>query len=462
MATIFTLQETHFSKKGKVQIENMQIYESIRKKEHGTMLGVHVSHQPVLISEYSDKFEMIVVEIKVSNQDIRIITAYGPQENLDVAEIMQFFATLEQEIVSANMSNKSIIIQMDASSKLGSNIVSKDVHNQTANGAALAGIIERNALVVVNSLNQKVKGDITRRRVTVDGIEESIIDFVIISNDLVDDVKELIIDEQKEYALSKIVKGKHSTQVHHSDHNVMISKFSVNWNNEEPEKEEVFNLKNKQCQQKFKDETTNTFKLSNIFDKDDDLEGQAKKFLKLLKRCLHKCFKKVKIRNENNSEYEKLYKKWKEVRNKDDTTSKEEAKELEEELADKYAEGIFKLIKTEIENIKHEKGGLNSGNLWKLKNKLNKKYPAPPTAMKDEHGNLLTGKKEILEHTVQYYKKVLEHRPIKAHLTEHQKDREELSKKRMKLASQNTTEPWSIEDLDIVLKGLKQTSPGTH
>ena len=25
----------------------------------------------------------------------------------------------------------------------------------------------------------------------------------------------------------------------------------------------------------------------------------------------------------------------------------------------------------------------------------------------------------------------------------------------MKLASQNTTEPWSIEDLDIVLKGLK-------
>ena len=33
MATIFTLQETHFSHKEKVQIENMQIYESIRKKD---------------------------------------------------------------------------------------------------------------------------------------------------------------------------------------------------------------------------------------------------------------------------------------------------------------------------------------------------------------------------------------------------------------------------------------------
>ena len=121
------------------------------------MLCVHVSHQPVLISEYCDKFEMIVVEIKVSNQDIRIIAAYGPQENLDVDERMPFFATLEQEIVSANMSNKSIMVQMDANSKLRSSIVPKDGHNQTANGTTLADIIARNALVVVNSLNQKVK-----------------------------------------------------------------------------------------------------------------------------------------------------------------------------------------------------------------------------------------------------------------------------------------------------------------
>ena len=45
--------------------------------------------------------------------------------------------------------------------------------------------------------------------------------------------------------------------------------------------------------------------------------------------------------------------------------------------------------------------------------------------MKDEHGNFLTGKKGILEHTVQYFKNILENRPIKADLTEHQKDREE-------------------------------------
>ena len=49
-------------------------------------------------------------------------------------------------------------------------------------------------------------------------------------------------------------------------------------------------------------------------------------------------------------------------------------KEIEEELAEKSSKKIYKEIKEEIDNIKHDEGGLNSGNLWKLKNKLDKKY----------------------------------------------------------------------------------------
>ena len=62
---IFTLQETHFYRKGKVQIEDFKIFEAIHKKEHGTMMGIHVSLQPLLISEYSSTFKMLVVQIKV-------------------------------------------------------------------------------------------------------------------------------------------------------------------------------------------------------------------------------------------------------------------------------------------------------------------------------------------------------------------------------------------------------------
>ena len=34
----------------------------------------------MLVQEYSDKFELLVVEIIVAGKEIRIISGYGPQE----------------------------------------------------------------------------------------------------------------------------------------------------------------------------------------------------------------------------------------------------------------------------------------------------------------------------------------------------------------------------------------------
>ena len=58
------------------------------QKKTGSEIGVHVSLQPVLVSEYSDVFEMIVVEIKAS-KEARVIVGYGP-----TVQRMPFFATL--------------------------------------------------------------------------------------------------------------------------------------------------------------------------------------------------------------------------------------------------------------------------------------------------------------------------------------------------------------------------------
>ena len=55
----------------------------------------------MLIEEYNDDFEMIVVEIVVANKEIRLITGYGPQENLSEMERMPFFLALEQEVIRA-------------------------------------------------------------------------------------------------------------------------------------------------------------------------------------------------------------------------------------------------------------------------------------------------------------------------------------------------------------------------
>ena len=103
---------------GKFALENFTIFEVIRKKEGGgSMLGVHVSLKPVLISEYSDTFELLVIEVKVGGMNIRVITGYGPQESWELEVKMQFFRCLEEEVAKAAIENKSVICMGDMNSK---------------------------------------------------------------------------------------------------------------------------------------------------------------------------------------------------------------------------------------------------------------------------------------------------------------------------------------------------------
>ena len=81
-SSIFTLQETHYKTKGKVQIEEFEVFESIRKHKEkgGSMIGAHKALKPVLITEYNDPFELIVIEISIAGKEIRVLTGWGPQE----------------------------------------------------------------------------------------------------------------------------------------------------------------------------------------------------------------------------------------------------------------------------------------------------------------------------------------------------------------------------------------------
>ena len=187
------------------------------------MLGVHIDLQPVLIKEYSDEFELLVVEVTTGNHKMRIFTGYGPQENWDEQKRLQFFEAVESEVAAAELEGRSVIMSMDANSKLGPVYIEADPHVQSNNGKLLADIIERHALFVLNGLKQKCVGLITIQRNTVDGVEQSVIDFVIMSSDLINHVEYMHIDDMRENVLTKLVKSKKGKKRHtkkvESDHN---------------------------------------------------------------------------------------------------------------------------------------------------------------------------------------------------------------------------------------------------
>ena len=126
------------------------------------------------------------------------------------------------------------------------------------NGRMLASIIENHALTVANG-SSKFSGLITRRRTMKHRNEKSCIDFVLFSSDLNNDFKSLIIDDERKHVLTKIKMTKHGVVKKESDHNVLIAEFT----NTVPDKKckkkiEIYNLKNAQCQRKFKEYTSNT------------------------------------------------------------------------------------------------------------------------------------------------------------------------------------------------------------
>ena len=83
--------------------------------------------------------------------------------------------------------------------------------------------MEQNALTVVNGLEPVFRGLITRERNTVDSVEKSIIDFVIVSQDIVKNISSIMIYEERRYVLTKLSKTKKGVIKNKSDHNIFVT-----------------------------------------------------------------------------------------------------------------------------------------------------------------------------------------------------------------------------------------------
>ena len=195
------------------------------------MIGVHKALEPIMIEEYSEKFELLVVEATINNKNVRIISGYGPQESWKPEERLPFYQALEEEITKAGLAGRSVIISLDANSKLGKEWIPNDRHLQSQNGKVPSDILKRHALIVANSLPGKSIGTITRKRITEVGVEESTIDFLVLSSDLAEEVCTVRTYEDMIHCLSSTVKTKIGVKVTKSDHNPIITSFNIKWKN---------------------------------------------------------------------------------------------------------------------------------------------------------------------------------------------------------------------------------------
>ena len=454
-SNIVTIQETHSVRKGRIKIpDGFVIFESIRKAKHGgTLCAVQEDMNPRLIDEYNDPFELLVVEIEVQNRAIRIITGCGPQENWQEDKRRPFFIALEAEIVKAEITGKSVIIEVDANSKLGKKYIPNDPHEISPNGKVLSDIIERHALIVANG-SERCKGLVTRQRSTKNRSEKSCIDLVLLSSDLNKEFKALNIDESRKHVLTRISNTKKGAIIKESDHNVLLTELDCQLKpSENKEKVEIYNLKNPSCQIKFKNYTSGTKMLSSIFDSDEDLNILTQRFIKKLDGCVKMNFKKIRINNSKKSEEEKLYQRMRELKGKEDDKSKAEVEDVIKAIAE-AAEIKYNKVVEELNKMKPEEGRIDAQKFWKMKKRIFPKNNDPPSAMLDKDGKIITSNKEIENRAIDVYTDRLKANTIKEHLKDYEQIANKLCEARLKQSKLNTTEPWSMEDFEQATSDL--------
>ena len=220
------IQETKLRFPGTFKMTGYQIFEKTRSGLGGGLLtAIDESLSPVLISSGSEDVEILVVQILIGTQKIRILNGYGPQESENKGKIFSFWQELEKEIIDAKEEECFILIQMDANAKLGGEVLKNDSHSMSVNGQRLWDIIQRQNLNCLNS-HQLCEGSITRHRKTVNGDEKAILDYIIVCEQLAAFLQCMMIDEKRENILTKYVSLKGVRVKSESDHNPLFDLHS--------------------------------------------------------------------------------------------------------------------------------------------------------------------------------------------------------------------------------------------
>ena len=473
-ASIVTIQETKLRRAGSLKLKGYQIYETIRTggvEGGGLLTAVDDNINSVLISGGNDEnIEILVVQANVWDYNIRIINAYGPQEDDSPTKIINFWQEIEEAVLAAKDSNCFVLFQLDANAKIGMENLKNDPHNITANGKIMLDIIKRQNLIVANTL-ELCNGLITRERVTKAGIEKSIIDYVIICQELKNHLLEMTIDDNRTHVLTKYATTRGQERRVKSDHNILFSKFSFTFERKmKPIRKEFFKLKDLEGQKAFHAETSKSETLVSCFSPDRSFLHNANIFFKGFKGSIQKCFKKVRIKKGGNygstlinKSLNKIIKLRKELKIQLEKTKCSKEKEnlerkimeqdafISENLATKNAD----VVKEYVKSVETDEGHFSQLKLWKLKQKLCPKIGDPPMAKKDENGTLITSPELLKSLYLRTYQSRLINRQMKRELFDVYFLKQKLWFSRLIELRKKRTKPWNRIDLWRTLKSLK-------
>ena len=474
---IWTVQETKLKEKENLKGEIGQKYQIfyLSRKEiqgGGLAIGVDKEIESTLVREGDDHIEALVVQIVIDELPIRVVVAYGPQESDLKEKKDQFWRFLEEEATKAELLDQGLIIQMDANVHGGPDLIKNDPNVQNTNGKLFEQFLARNQyLTVANNMNI-CEGVITRiRKLRNAKTEKAVLDFLIINGKLEPFLEKMLIDEERKFCLSNYAQLKKNKKLIETDHNSIIADFNIAVQKRKLERLELFNLRNKNCQTLFTEETHTRTQLVECFENQLPFDIQCKDWLKTFNSVLYKCFKKIRVVNKDKKrdKKDKLFEEKNSLKEKISLSNtseemknriKDRISQIEEEIAHEIGENFVKEIEDTLNKIGGDKQNLNGAGRRAIWDILKKKFPkskvSVPVGKKDHFGNIVSNHEGLKKLYLNTYKQRLRSRPIKDDFKVLKEHQDELFELKLKIAQSNKSKPWSMNQLEVVLKKLQE------
>ena len=131
-------------------------------------------------------------------------------------------------------------------------------------------------------------------------------------------------------------------------------------------------------------------------------------------------------------------------------------KDVENEIAEINAEENYNFMRKNVEHLVDNTKNVNCIKMWQLKKKLCSKKAEPPTAKKNDKGELVTESSELKKLYKSTYQNRLKHRIMKPHLQNLYKLKMDLFDMRFEVCKNLKSDKWSMVNLLNVIKGLKK------
>ena len=465
---VFFIEETKMKDEGKIQIEDYDLFELVRKSRDGgggLAIGCKKELQASWVREGDDKVESLSVDIFLKGIKIRCCVAYGCQETDSVDRKEAFWNYLNEEVAIADETNSGFILHFDGNLWAGEGIIPGDPRKQNRNGKFFETFLKQNPnLTVINSL-PLCKGIITRSRIKNGISEESVIDFFLVCNRVLPYVQKMIIDEEKKFILTNYKKARVGGKAVDSDHFTQYMDVEMEVEIVKPEKIEVFNFKRKENQKIFKKLTSETSEFTNCFETNAPLNCQIENWRKLLKLYCGRSFQKIKIKKKRkiqiNPKIAELINRKNEINlNQEQQLSekfdvKEQIEIINEEISNLECAENRKKIIDNFKELGENPENINMEKMWKLLKKMWPKQTSKSTAKRNHIGKIISGPKEIKTLLSKEYEERLRKLPQRPDMAEILIRREKIFQKQLKLAQQIKSPEWTIGNLEIALAKLK-------